>query len=235
MLRRLFPLGAAVLVAAVVLPPPSVQGQLRREEGAIYLEDFQRKPVRIAIPNPTRIYFDPRQDRYLGTLRSPQQVELLAFTGVMARVKGIADQGQVAGWVPLETLTGLEPALLEELRKTGERAVMVKELIARKEVAVGMTAEEVALSLGKPERKSSRIDRTVAEEIWEYIRYQSVPQTVTQRDQYGRIYNNTIMVKVPAGQMAIVFKGGVVERIDRSEGVLQPEGATTLAPSMIVP
>ena len=225
-----------VLVLVSVLGPAAgdLRAQLQREEGAIYLQDFQKRPVRLALAKPATIFYDAALGRFLGSLRAPQQVELLAFTDTVARVKGMAGQGQVAGWIPRDALADAPAGLFDELRKTGERANLVRELIARKEVAVGMSADEVQQSLGKPARKSSRIDQNVSEEAWEYIRYQTVPQTVTQQDEYGRYYTSTIAVRVPAGQMSVILRNGVVERIERSEGVLQPEGNTLVVPPVTI-
>ena len=65
-------------------------------------------------------------------------------------------------------------------------------------------------------------------ESWEYMRYVTVPRTVTNYDGYGRLYSALVYQKVPSGSYTASFSNGVVSAIDRSAlqvttpNVLQP-------------
>ena len=141
---------------------------------------------------------------------------------------------------------GLDPAVLEERRRE------VDALIARNEVAIGMTLDEVTRSLGKPQKRSSRVSRDGSTQVFEYIRYKLIPQTVYSpayvesitgvrpdprarletvvvRGGYG--YNaSTVYVKVPVGTINVSFADGIVESIEESEGTLVGANASIVVP-----
>ena len=100
--------------------------------------------------------------RYAGTLRFPQVVQVEAFSDFGCRVRGNAQQGGVAAWVPYNELEPLPEDLLANLKKSEERRRIVDDLIARNEVAIGMTIDEVGqprqASEGHQPRRSRRDD-----------------------------------------------------------------------------
>jgi hypothetical protein len=198
-------------------------GAVIREEGAIYLEDQVRKPVRLTVLNNAAIYYQADLARWLGTLRKGQLVELQAVSDSAYRVRGQAQQGQVAGWVEPRDLSPLKKEFIEGLRQNAARLEEVKSLIAKNEVAINMTPDEVRASLGKPPKRSTRIDDKGRHEAWEYIRYEMVPQQSTGFDAYGQLVATTIYVKVPVGRVAVIFDNGLVSAIEQSEGTLLKE------------
>jgi hypothetical protein len=196
-------------------------GPVLREKGAIYLEDILSKPVKLNVETEAPIYFDSDMARYLGVLKKGQLVELQAVTDTVFRVKGIAQQGQVAGWVDPKYLGALKPDFLANLKKAAQRQEDVKALIARKEIAINMTPQEVIASLGKAGKTTSRLDATGQHEVWEYVRYDEVPQQVNSGyDRFGNVVASTIYVKVPVGKLSVVFENNVVTSIEQSEGNL---------------
>ena len=224
-----------ILVAAANASSPII-----REPGAIYLSDFPIPPLRVKILEPASAYFDAAQSRYAGTLRFPQtvQVEALDANGLL-RIRGNAQQGGIVAWIDPRALEPLPAKFVENLRKSQARKIQVEALIAQNEAAIGMTVEEVARSLGKPQKKTSRAEKSETQKIWEYVKYQLVPQTtyapvnnqtvVTYRPTINSpggalIKNstgysaNTIYVKVPVGTLTVTFKNNVVESLDQSEG-----------------
>ena len=197
-----------------------------RESGAIYLSDFGQKPLRLRVLRPAPCYFDINMTRYAGTLRFPQIVQVEAFSDYGCRIRGNAQQGGVAAWIPYNELEPLPEDLLANLKKSEERRRIVDELIARNEVAIGMTIDEVGRSLGKPQKVTNRADQEGTTQIWEFIKYDLVPQT-TYAPGYGQTifnpphrppvviqsggyYPSTIYVKVPVGQIE-----GILHRWDR--------------------
>lgn len=215
-----------------------------RESGAIYLSDFGQKPLRLKVLRPAPCYFDINMTRYAGTLRFPQVVQVEAFSDFGCRIRGNAQQGGVAAWVPYNELQSLPEGLLANLKKSEERRRIVDELIARNEVAIGMTIDEVGRSLGKPQKVTNRADKEGTEQIWEYIKYDLVPQT-TYAPGYGQTvlnfpkrppivvqsggyYPTTIYVKVPVGKLQVSFKDGIVDSLDQTEGTLVGAGQVSV-------
>ena len=213
-----------------------------RESGAIYLSDFGQKPLRLRVLRPAPCYFDIGMTRYAGTLRFPQVVQVEAFSDYGCRVRGNAQQGGVAAWVPYNELEPLPEGLLANLKKSEERRKIVDELIARNEVAIGMTIDEVGRSLGRPQKVTNRADQDGTTQIWEFIKYDLVPQT-TYAPGYGQTivnpyrppvvvqsgyYPTTIYVKVPVGRLKVVFKEGIVDSLDQTEGTLYGAGQVSV-------
>ena len=228
-------------------------GPIVREAGAIYLSDFGLEPLKLALREPAPCYFEMSAKRYAGTLRFPQAVKLDAVApNGMLRVRGNAKQGGVAAWVDPAYLEPLPPDFVANLQRAEERRREVEALIARNEVAIGMTPDEVARSLGKPQKRSSRTSRDGSSQVFEYIRYKLIPQTVYSpsyvesitgvrpdprarletvvvRGGYG--YNaSTVYVKVPVGTITVTFAEGIVESIEESEGTLVGADASIVVP-----
>lgn len=207
----------AVLLALCVLCPFLSAGPVVREPGAIYLEDLLVKPVKVNVPAEGPIYFDIQMQRYLGQLKAGQIVEIQAVSDHAFRVKGLAKQGQVLGWIDPQFLGQMKPDFLANLKKAAKRHEDVAALIARKEVAVNMTKEEVFASLGKAGKTVSRVDASGQHEVWEYIKYDDVPQQTTGYDRFGNLVANTIYVKMPVGKLSVVFENNIVTSLEQSE------------------
>jgi len=250
LMNRLLPLALLLLPVALLASP------IVREPGAVYFSDFSIKPLRLKVLQPAPAYFDNAQTRYVGTLRFPQYVEAEALdSNGFLRVRGNAQQGGVIAWVNPQFLEPLPEKFSENLRKAEERRIQVGALISQGEVAIGMTSDEVARSLGKPQKKTSRADKSGTQQIWEYVKYQLVPQTtyvpvnnqtvVTYRPttnspggaliQYSPGYSaNTIYVKVPIGTLTVTFKDSVVDSLDQSEGTTTGGQVSVVIPPLNV-
>ena len=216
-----------------------------REAGAIYLSDFGQRPLQLKVLRPSACYFDLALSRYAGMLRFPQIVQVEAVADYACRVRGNALQGGVAAWVPYADLEPLPEGLLANLKKSEERRHVVDALIARNEVAIGMTIEEVGRSLGKPQKITNQADQQGSTQIWEFIKYGLVPQTTYAPGynqtivnppgkfpptvvQSGGYFANTIYVKVPIGTLKVVFKEGVVDSLNQTEGTLFGTGQVSV-------
>jgi hypothetical protein len=240
-----------VLVAAATAAPP-----IMREPGAIYLSDFAIPPLKLKILEPAPAYFDTAQSRYAGTLRFPQivQVEALDENGLL-RIRGNAQQGGIAAWISPQFLEPLPEKFVENLRKSEARKIQVDALIAQNEAALGMTTAEVARSLGKPQKKSSRTDKSNSQQVWEYVKFKLVPQTTyipvnnqtiltfqpTPRTPGGALIQNcpgysasTVYVKVPIGTLTVTFHNDIVESLDQSEGTTTGGQVSVVIPPLNV-
>ncbi len=227
-----------MLVAFLTLLAPTgsfaLEG-LPREKGAMYLEDFFEQPYRLRVLADTPIYFNSDLARFLGTLARGQLVELQAVNDKdgLLRVKGLAHQGQVVGWVEARYLSALDPAFVLGLRRSIERHRLVQSLAASGEVALGMTMEEVVASLGAPTKKVSHSDAQGIVESWEYIHYVSVPRQVAGYDGFGRLITSVVYERVANGRFSVSFGNGTVTAIDRSDANLA--AGNGVAPVQSVP
>lgn len=230
-LRRL-----VMLLSLIAWDVESQAAPIIRQPGAIYLSDFGLDPLKIKILRPAPCYFDLARTRYAGTLRFPQIIQAEAFTEEMCRIRGNAQQGGVAAWISYDELEPLPKDLLANLKKSEERRQLVDGLIASNEVAIGMTVEEVGRSLGKPQKTTRRADAEGTQEIWEFIKYELVPQTtyapgfnqtmIKNPNQPGGVIvqntgglvGNTIYIKVPVGTLTVTFEEGLVTELDQTEG-----------------
>ena len=251
-MSRLFPLLLILAFARVADASPPIV----REPGAIYLSDFGITPLKLKVLAPSPAYFDTAQTRYAGTLRFPQavQVEGIDANGLI-RVRGNAQQGGIVAWVTPQSLEPLPEKFAENLRKSEARRNEVEALISRNEVAIGMTISEVGRSLGKPQKKTSRADKSGTQQIWEFIKYQLVPQTtyppvnnetIITLPKSGKfpggalvqnsqgLAPNTIYVKVPVGTLTVTFKDNIVEALDQSEGTTTGGQVSVVIPPLNV-
>lgn len=192
--------------------------RLNREEGAVYLEGLVKKEVPIRINAATAAYSTLKADRWLGNLLPNQEATLLAISEKAYRVRARARQGQVAGWISKAAVDGVTPEMAENLTKLHERQLLVNDLIANRQVALGMTSEEVGLSLGAPDKRNSKVNKEGRTDSFEYITFERVPQTSTSIDQFGRPFNSTVWLEVETGRVTIDFEKGVATSIEESEG-----------------
>lgn len=193
------------------------------------------RPARLATVADTPIFYKNDLGRYLGTLKKGQIVELQAVSDTAYRVRGMAQQGQVAGWVDPKFLNPLKQDFLDGLKQNDARRKEVLALIARNEVAINMTPEEVMQALGKPAKKSSKLDAKGREDVWEFIRYERVPQETVGRDQVGNLVRTIIYVKVPAGKISVTFANNLVASLEQSEGVLDAGRVSVVTAPFFVP
>lgn len=222
--RRLSLLLAAALACQSLQAEPIV-----REPGTFYFSDASEKPFFSPLKYATISYIDPTESRYAGTLRFPQKVEVLAIRDHLAKIRGMAQQGQVAAWIDLDALEGITPELLTSLNSIIERKKQVDELIKQNEVAIGMTMEEVQKSIGKPQKTTRRATASGSDELWEYIHYKYLPQQNIVNTPYGPS-TYTTYVKIADGTLEVTAKDGIVSAIAQTEGT-----ATTPAPAIVVP
>ena len=207
---------------------------LPREPGAVYLEDLSVKPVKLTVIGDAAVYSLPANGRYLGVLRKGSTAELVAVSDATIRVRGTAQQGGVVGWVTPAGLTPLKVEFIESLRQNAKRKADVDALIAKGEVGLNMTHEEVIRALGKPQKKSSKLDAKGRQEVWEFIRYARVPQETTAYDNQGRLVTTTVYIKVPAGKLTVSFDNSLVASLDQTEGNTDVPAPIRLVPAPIV-
>ena len=213
---------------------PTEKSSLSREPGAIYLEDLLKKPVKLKVSGESSPLIFSRLDAkvQLGRMVAGTEVIVEAVSEKAYRVRGKATHGGVVGWMSPKYLETKDPEFFEKMKKAHERYLVVEELIGKKEVGLGMTADEVERSLGKPTASKTAVDKDGSHLSLEFTTYEKVPQTETRRDRYGRLYNTTVYVKVPVGNLIVQFSEGAVTRIEEEIGS-PPEGGVKIVPAPI--
>lgn len=236
-------LAAFTLTLALAPAPASAQlgGSNRSrlaattEPGSMYVEDILPRPVRLTVAGESVIYYQLDLQRPLGAMAPGTPVQLVAMAENLYKVRGRARHGDVAGWMRMQDLRSADPKLPEKLKAFYERQKAVEEVIAKKQVALGMTLDEVKASLGNPTRKSSKITAAGREEAYEYSVFERVPQITTGRDLEGNLVQRTIYVKVEVGRLSVSFKDGTVTEINETVGnPLGPAGVQIVPGPIIV-
>lgn len=193
--------------------------KLPKEKGAVYLEGMVTQPVTLTIPKTTGAYYDVNGSRWLGNVFANQKVQLLAVSEKAYRIRARAKQGQIAGWVRKDAVTGVPDGFEDKLVKFHQRYELVKQLIDNKQVALGMTPEEVTASIGPPDTKSSHLDEKGSSITYEFISYTKTPQTVIAYDRAGYPFQTTKYVEVESGRVTIKFTNNLVTSISETEGL----------------
>lgn len=236
--RSVFVAAAAfTLLAGSLVPAQAQQGRSRlgstTEPGSLYIEDILPKPVRLNVAGDSVIYYQLDMQRALGQMAPGTSVQLVAMTDTSYKVRGRARHGDVAGWMRKEDLKSPDPKLDDKLKAFYERQKKVEELIANRQVALGMTNAEVEQSLGRPTRKSAKVTAAGREEVLEYSIFDKVPQITTGRDAVGNLVQSTIYVKVEVGRLTISFQNGAVSEINETMGNPLGTGGVKIVPGPI--
>lgn len=201
------------------------------EPNTFALEGLTPKPIVLKVQIEAPVYPTSKFQGALGSFAPGTPVTLLAMSDTAYRVRGRARHGDVAGWVHLTDVQSSDPNLYANLKKLYERTRQVDELIQHKQVALGMTSQEVLASMGKPSRKSSKITAAGKEERLEYSIYEQVPQTSTGVNAFGQIVQTVIYVRVEVGTLSLSFKDNVVSEITEVKGnPLRGGGVMTIPP-----
>ena len=212
---------ALPLVIAAVLPALAQQprtSSLTRERGAVYVEDFTDESVKLTLQQAAIAYGDAGARRPLGQMAGGQKVELIAFTDKACRVRGRAAHDTIVGWVGLKFLKADDPQLFDRLKQAAARQADVEKFIARKEVAIGMTPDEVVRALGKPDEETTNVRQEGSSGSFSYVTYDRIPQRNLVRDRYGRLVQTVTYIKVETGRLTVEFENGTVASLQSTKG-----------------
>lgn len=210
----------ALVLACATLP---VDAQIRRAERpslldsdpeVIYLEQTLRDPIEFEVIKEAPVFTDKKGSHRINTLRVGQKVKLEAITDKVYRIRG----QNVSGWTAPWAFKSRDPDFVEHLKQLYERQMEVNSLIAARQVAVGMTLDEVAMSLGKPTKTSMRRTGTGESGSWEFIDYEEVKHYVTRIDPVsGGVFRQlSHITREEKGKTAVEFENGIVSAITES-------------------
>ena len=145
---------------------------LNSDPEVVYTEEFTDKKIELLVLKPGTVYSTRKGGRKLGVLKVDTPVTLVGLTGKAYKIRGTATHGGVSGWVSPMVLGSKDKDFVENFKKVYERQKVVRDLIARHEVAIGMSVEEVSASLGKPTKTKVRQTVKGKTGVWEFIQYE---------------------------------------------------------------
>lgn len=214
----------AMVIACLLTP---VEAQIKRQERkslldsdptVVYLDQTLKKPIELKVIKEASVFSDKEGRQRLGTLKADQIVRVEAITDKIYRVRGEGTRNGISGWVAPWAFSSTDPEFVANLKLLYERQIQVQELVANHQVAVGMTLDEVSLSLGKPTKTSLRKTATGQSGRWEFIEYDQVKNYVTEIDSQGNAYRRLASItQVEKGKTAVEFVDDVVSAIEESE------------------
>jgi len=198
--------------------PALTKSDLKNEVGVVYTEEFSASPIKLLVIKPGIVYATKKGGRQLGQLKLDTKAELVGFTERAYKIRGTADHGGVSGWVTPKAFASKDPKFVENLKNIHARTLQVRELIAAKEVAIGMTTAEVTASLGEPTKTSARATKTGQSGKWEFIEYDEVKHYNTLRNPHTgatyRQYSHT--TQEIKHQVAVEFENNIVTAVESS-------------------
>ncbi|MFT3991164.1 MAG: hypothetical protein QM680_07115 [Luteolibacter sp.] len=193
---------------------------LDSDPDVVYLDQTLKKPIELQVIKEAPVFSDHTGRNRLGVLKANQTLVLEAMTEKSYRVRGQGYHGGIAGWVaPWAFSYENDPDFAAHLRDLYTRQIQVRKLIAAKQVAVGMTPEEVILSLGQPTKTTMRTEVTGQAGRWEFIDYVEIKHYTNQIDpRSGQVYRVLAYItREEKGKTAVEFENNLVKAIEQSE------------------
>ena len=207
---------------------------LNNDPDVIYLNEHIDHTITLLVIQPTTVYATKKGGRRLGGFAANTKVELLAMTDKAYRVKGKATHGGVTGWVKPNDLASKDKDFISNLKKLYERQMIVKELIANKDIAIGMTLDEVNQSLGEPTETEVKQTRAGQSGKWDYIvsEEQKHYRTITD-PRTGSIYRQLSHVTTEErSRITIEFEDDLVTSVTRKKN--NGPGKTRIIPAPVI-
>jgi len=199
----------------------SVSGSLLDQDPkVVYVEEFAPDGIKLKVVKALNVFATKDAKQKRGRLRVGTKAEIVGFNERAFQIRGTRSNGEgVSGWVSPKALTSVNPDFIEDFKKIYRRQLVVRDLIANEEVAVGMTINEVEKSLGAPTKTKARRTAKGSAETWEFIIYETVKHYANFRDPYtGGIYRRLVnTTKEEKSKTKVEFENGVATAIEESE------------------
>lgn len=192
---------------------------LNDDPNVVYAEEFTDKKIELLVVKPGIVYATKKGGRKLGLLKVNTKLTFLGMTESAYKIRGTATHGGVSGWVSPKALGSKDKDFVTNFKKVYERQKVVRELIAKHEVAIGMTMEEVGAALGKPTKTKVRQTVKGKTGMWEFIQYEETEHYRFVRDPVtGGVFRQySHSTKEELGKIVVEFENEVVIAIEESE------------------
>ena len=212
----LFSLLASVMATAELREKTSL---LNNDPEVVYTGEFTDKKIELLVVKPAPVFATKKGGRKLGVLKVDTKVTFIGMTEKVYKIRGTAVHGGVSGWVSPKVLGSKDKDFVENFKKVYERQKVVRDLIAKHEIAIGMSMEEVSAALGRPTKTKVRQTVKGKTGVWEFIQYEEQDHYQTVRDSLtGRVfrqYSHTTREEI--GKVVVEFENEVVTAIEESE------------------
>jgi hypothetical protein len=202
------------------------------DDDYVSIEDKFKKTPTVQVKEEFPIYKDSAFTQAIGTMPAGTTVKLAGMIASGAfKVRGKARHGDVAGWLPHTAIQSPSPDFFKNAKAFYDRERLINQCLINKQVAIGMTEEEVRICLGKPDSTNKRVTASGQQLTHHYIQYQRIPQYQTQRDAFGQIYQTVTYIKVESGRLQIDYQNGLVTIIEEyKDNTLQKNPFTIIPP-----
>ncbi len=197
-----------------------VVAQLDAEPDVVYVEEFYEKPIKLKAEKAGWIFATKKGGTKRGALQIGSDVELVGFTEKAYKIRGKRQNGEgVSGWVSPAALTAKDKDFAKKIQAVFERQIVVRELIEKKEIAIGMTDLEVAQVLGKPTKSKVRRTAKGQSATLEYIDYEIENHYTNFRDPTtGAVYRQlSHQTKEEKSKTVVELENNIVNAIEESE------------------
>lgn len=202
----------------------------------VYVKEFSEKSIKLKVTKAGIVFASKKGGRQRGALKVGSSVELVGFTDNAYQIRGKSSTGNgVSGWVSPLALTAKDKEFVKKFKAVYERQVIVKGLIAQKEIAIGMTEDEVAQVLGEPTKTKVRRDAEGATTTWEFVEYEIEKHYANYRDPVtGGIFRQlSHTTKEEASKTIVEFENGAASTIEQSEDKSKARSRIVTTPMMI--
>jgi len=192
---------------------------LDNDPRVVYLTEMPDKQIELMIIKEAPVYSDVDGKQKLGTILANQKVKIEAITDKAYKVRGRGTRDGISGWVGPWAFASKDPQFVENLKKFYTRQLEVNKIIAENDVAMGMTSEEVALSLGSPTKSTLRQTPEGQSGKWEFIDYDEQKNYANVRDPVtGNFFRQLVSVtQIEKSKRVVEFTNGAVSAIEDSE------------------
>lgn len=190
------------------------------EKDVVYVEEFADESIALKVEKSGIVYATNKGGRNRGILKTGTSVELVSFTDRAYFVRGKRqDNVGVSGWVTPQAFSTKDPQFVEKLKKVHARQLLVRELIANKEVALGMTPDEVSQIYPRPTKTKIRRNAQGQTQVWEMIEYEEKNHYAMVRDPLtGAFFRQlTHTTNEEVSKVVVEFENGFVTAIEESE------------------
>jgi hypothetical protein len=205
-----------------------------RYSDVMYLDEVDLPPLMLKVVARAPLTFTRDNSSILGYVSPGQVVTVLGVGEQQYYIATRIATGPARGWVRLDAMEKPDPQVLNDLKEQRDQVLKHKELIANHEIALGMTADEVRASLGKPDKTTRTVTKDGEEIIWSYVTYRYLPHYDYFRDKYGQLNQTVIYQRVPIGHKTVVFRDGRVTMIEDHDEEKNPAPVTTVVPPLII-